>query len=263
MREITETVVKNVEQAFVEIEGLEERLANCVDNNVVDRFSHMEHIFRDVRNVVRMFHLKFRTKIRHALPKIRSGCQGEDLLGDILDWRKRSPCNSSSLVAWIRDKECDIDVIDSLLNNIEVYDERMLNQVLLNRNVSYVVALVIKRYSQRDPYSKTIDNYITNCTWEPENDAKFFPMMDNIHDIRETSGSFSRFAENNRELGTTKFIVLEECLTVGDEAMWAIFLRLYGKGKIAAANFLPPPTVDEIQVWQGDINTKKHNFCHV
>ncbi len=248
VREITDTVVRKVEQVFVEIDRLEERLANCVDNETVDKFPHLKNILGEVRDVVEMFHLNFKTKIRHALPKIRSGCHGEDILVETLDWRRQSPCNTSFIEDWVQDKECDIDVIDSLLTNLEVYDKRKLNQVLLDRQVDYVVALVIKRYSRRDPYSKIIDDFNTKGSWKPEGKIKFFSMMDKIQDIRETSERFSRFHESNQGLGTTKFTVLEEALEDGDEAKWEIFLRLYGKGKLTAAKFLPPPKVDGIQV---------------
>ncbi len=248
MKEISETVVKKVERVFIEIDQLEERLANCLDNIAVDKFPLLENTIRDVREAVEMFHLNFKRKIRYALPQIRSGSQNEDLLVKILDWRKQSPCNSSSLVAWIRDKECDIGVIDSLLTGRDVFDDLGLNQVLLDNQVDYIVALVVKRYSQRDPYTKIIDDFNTNDAWEPGSHMELFPMMDKIQDIRKISERFSRFAENNKNIGITKIAVKEESLAEGDEAKWEIFLRLFRKGETTEAKFLPPPGLDKIQV---------------
>ncbi len=245
-REISDAVVKKVEDVFIEIDQLEERLDNCHEESVVDAFPLLRGIFEDVGGKVKDFHLKFKTKIREALPKLRSSSDGEDLLVKALDWRNQSPCNLRSLTAWIQNKESDIDVIGSLLTNLEVYDKRRLDQLLLKREVQYVLALVIKRYSHRDPYSKIIDDFHTCKEEQPGPDMKFFPLMDKIYDIKKISESFSMFVKNNERLGKTKFTVLEESLAEGDEAKWEIFLSLYGRP--TTAKFLPPPNVNNIQV---------------
>ena len=108
MAEITETYIKQLEDVFVQIDHLEEDLANCFNSKVAGMLPHMRKIIGDVQDMVGMFHLKFRTKVRHALQKIRSKHCGEDVLLEITEWRDQSPCNWNTLAAWIRDKESDI-----------------------------------------------------------------------------------------------------------------------------------------------------------
>ncbi len=150
--------------------------------------------------------------------------------------------------AWLGNGDRCIAVIDSVIANLEVYDEGRLNQVLLDRQVDNVVALVIKRYSERDPYSRIIADFNGNGEEKTQEEMKFIPMMDKVENIRQIIDRFSIFAETNRDLGSTKFAVLKDSLADGDEAKWEIFLRMYGRGKVTAEGFLPPPSVHKLQV---------------
>ncbi len=248
LREISDTIVKKVENAFVEIDRLEERLVHLRGHPVVEKFRNLEKSISQVQDDVAMFHLKFKSKIRQALPKVRSSHNGEDLLVEILDWRARSPCRSAFLEAWTQDKEDDTDVIDSLQADFEVYDRRKLNRVLLNRDVNHVVALVIKRYGQQDQYSKIITDFNDHDTAQLQTEVRYFPMMDKREDILHSGDSLLAFAENNRDITSTKFVILEEALADGEEEQWQVCLKLYGKRKATEETFVPPPNVRQIQV---------------
>ena len=252
--EISETLEKKVERVFLEIDDLDKRLADLLDSSTVDKLRLLKGTITDVKDVMDMFHLNFKTKIRHALPQIRSGSEKEKLLVDMLDWRKQSPCNTSSLVAWIRDKKCDIDALNFLVTGRDVYEENSILQVTADCQFEYVVALVIKRYSKRDPYCKIIDDFNTNGALKSKGDMKFFSIEDKIEDFREINKSFSRFAEKNRGSGTTKFVVQEVSLAEGHEDEWEVFLRLFSNGTASAEKFVPPPSMYKIQV------QRKHHF---
>lgn len=156
IRAITESKIRLVEETFTEIQEMETRLADLINHPVVDELPILENNLKEVRTGLDMFHANFRAKIRGALPSIRDNKVDEDELLEILKWRNQAPCNGRSLATWLQDMEGDCDVIASLLLDLEVYDQRRLTTLLMDRNVKFVVAMVIKRYCKHNRYTITL-----------------------------------------------------------------------------------------------------------
>ncbi len=150
---ITEGKIKLVEGAFTEIQELESRLADLINHPVVSEIRNLENNLKEVQASLEIFHSNFREKIRNALPNIRDNKAGEDDLLEILNWRHQSPGNGGALASWLQETESDCDAIASLLLNLEVYDNRRLTILLLDRSVTFVVAMAIRRYCEHSRYT--------------------------------------------------------------------------------------------------------------
>ncbi len=240
IRPITDSLIRKVENALVQIRKQEDRLTDLLNHPVVLQLSNLKNILREVCEEVKNFHENFKKRLCVSLPKVRSGEEEEGILQEILEWRNQSPCNGKIFASWLQNKKADINVLAAILYNRNVHKLRL--------HLDFTVAMVIKRHGEHDEYSSIVKSF--NVRGEPKNPEfrNFFPMIERLFEIRKVYAGFFEFAENNKHLSYTECVILEETLKQGEESNWDIFLKLYEKGSPVSGKFLPPPNIHSLQV---------------
>ncbi len=256
IRPITDSIVKKVENALAETNELEDRLEDLLSHQVVHKLTNLKHIVKDVCEQVNTFHSNFTVKIREMLPKIRSGKSKETKLLDVLEWRNRSPFSRKCLTSWLQGKEQDVNIIECLLSTYDYCDQLQLCRVLLDFNIRFVVAMVIKRYGEQDKYSKNLETFNKEDrqpgfwrAWgsgrEDPKPEMFVPIKNKVQDIRKMCEDFSDLSKTEGKY-KTKYVITEEKLGEDQDGTWEVYLELYEKGAPVRKDN-NPLTVNEIQ----------------
>ncbi len=262
-RNISDSLVKEIENTFDHMEDLVTQLQGLTQDPFIHKLPSLKNAVTGVKKEVEVFNLKFKNLIQEMLPQART-IKGKknDELRRILQWRDGSPCNGNLLSAWIDNKEQDLNILHTLIMDIEVSNA---THILLQGNLSFVVALVIKRYTTPDTYSKTIAEFNstavvkTSCSLKspicgrvkvaPQYNIKLLPLKERADKILTVHHMFANFFEDNKDSESTKCIVEEETLAEGEESHWDIWLRVYDRQNPDDVKmFYPPPGIEDIKV---------------
>ncbi|MBN3275468.1 STXB protein, partial [Polyodon spathula] len=199
------------------------------------------------------YKLNFMNQLSTMLPAIRGGGQEEESLIALLKNYEDSPFNAKALNMWLANKEREVTVVNSFLQQLRdikvVSSTNELDQEVLDHTNKNVVCFTFTSLDEPETYLLELENYLkTPLSQNPQSfkchDSKLWVSTETVQKMRMTLKVFLELVNTNRENEKTKFFIASK----KDQQFPGACILLFENGSFESTYFKAPliPDVPEV-----------------
>ncbi|XP_039378559.1 stonustoxin subunit alpha-like [Mauremys reevesii] len=262
VREISLTLISDVQTAMEELAELNMRCNDMVKNPIATSFPEIKQKIQQFRDLCKQHRETFQKQLAGLLPLIRGGGKEEGALVDILSCQNQSPFNTQRLSEFLDTKEKEMDYVNSylrILSNVEVVSSQSeLDEIVIDPETDFIVSFTFTSLHEEEPYlsdlkqwlqiKETHDPALASFVAEKPKSKVWFEEKEIYQKAQKSAKSLSHFVSVNKPNRKTRFIVA----SVPDEDNPGTSIYLYENGELISTNFEPPskplpPLIDGIR----------------
>ncbi|XDV13713.1 hypothetical protein PO909_002070 [Leuciscus waleckii] len=247
-REISTSLVSNIEDIIEQLEKVERTLNDLSENQMLDFFSDVKKSLHSFKISFSIYKAALQKAVSRVLPAIRGGGTEEESLANILEIHHNSPFNADMLNKWLNDAKSLLNILSSYiktLKGIEMEDSVGLNTILLDPDIDVVVSLTFTSLKNEDTYLSALDAFLKSDKFKELDGTMLFNMSDMsvpwftdpdvILKMRENLSRFRGFSEANKNEKRILFIIS----AISDASNTGSSIYLYEQGKLTDPHFQP------------------------
>lgn len=182
-RGISIGLVRKAEEALEELQQVEMRCNDCLEDKTVKTFPHLQKNLSSFRTLCNYYRAELQMKMATEVPLIRAGAEDESFLKETFGDRHKSPFSHEKLSRWIEVKEREINVLRScveMMKGIKIIpNQSELDREVLAPGADNILCFVFTSLQSRDPYVQEMANYLDSFDEEsaassPSDDQWYF-----------------------------------------------------------------------------------------
>uniref|UniRef100_A0A669F5W4 Uncharacterized protein n=1 Tax=Oreochromis niloticus TaxID=8128 RepID=A0A669F5W4_ORENI len=163
-KEICARLVRKVEDALQDLDNMEIRCNDLLEDRVVRSFPQIQEKLSRLKKLCIDFRSSLQQKMAKKLPSIRAGEEDEQELAKVLDDRDKSPFSQERLTKWIKDEEREVTIIRYFVDMMEgtkiISDQSELDREVFKPGVEEVLCFVFTSLKSTDPYLQNMSDYL-------------------------------------------------------------------------------------------------------
>ncbi|XP_071794719.1 uncharacterized protein [Asterias amurensis] len=202
-------------QMYTFLEGLDDCLIRSHElarDPMCKDFPQMQEKLALFKRLLIEFRSMYKKDMRHMLPLIVGGSEGEGSIKDMFRDVDSSPFNLTSMKAWVQSKHTELRAIRAYVNvfpaDVEIVNSQdTLENILFDPRVETVVCFTFQLNGIEEDYLRVLSGYIA-----PERRissykvTQWYDDMALMKEMRPKAKLFSDFCESNKETVSIKFI---------------------------------------------------------
>ena len=231
VREISSSTVDYCVNLLDSLQSLVVKAKDLTTSSLFMRFSQMKELLLHFIDLLSTFERDLKSEMLALLPQVRGGGKQEAELLALFKGVDRSPFNCRKLSSWIADRETEIALLTSFVENLleaGTHTDPLLISfgatsfaaVRGNLRSKLVICLLFRLNSVEEPQLTDMNNHLyqgeTVASQTPKHSLPWFKIQKSAVRIRANVEQFIELARANAENDQLKFVVNEEYLTEGD-----------------------------------------------
>ncbi|KAM8766246.1 stonustoxin subunit alpha-like [Acanthopagrus schlegelii] len=210
-REISAGLVWKAQDALEDLQAMEMRCEDSLEDPVVEKFPQIREELNDFKTRCDLYACKLRKNMRDKFPLIRDGKEDESSVEKLLDDRNNSPFSHEKLDKWLDHKEREINVIRSCVEMMEgtkiVPNESELDREVLAAGVEDVLCFVFTSLESADPCLDAMDHYVHSFEKESIHEDPWYYSGDVLDKMRQKAKSVHHLARALKNSRQFRFLV--------------------------------------------------------
>ncbi|XP_072444475.1 neoverrucotoxin subunit beta-like [Chiloscyllium punctatum] len=251
-REVSIILVNQCQQVVHGFHDIEMRCNDLLKSPAAKAFSEIKDKVQTFRRTVLEFHAVFQEKLAQTLLSIRAGKQSERSLEQMLEQKEQSPFGYSSLNAWLKKREKEVNIVVvclTELKGVEIVTQSQLDTILVDPMIQTVFCFSFNSLEEQDLYLKELSNSLKTPYAEGEQSGlaqedtrqtteDWFDVHSVLKGVREALHCYLSVIESNKSKdGQGNKLVIS---SLGEKSLSGASIFLYEGGIVITKDYILP-----------------------
>ncbi|XP_045925882.1 stonustoxin subunit alpha-like [Micropterus dolomieu] len=209
VREISVGLVRKAEDALEDLNHLEKRCNDLLEDKVVRDFPQINKKLNGFQKLCHYYASDLRQTMEKKIPSIREGKEDESALEKVFKDRDKSPFSHEKLTKWMDHTEREINIIRSCVEMMEGTNT-VRNQSELDREVLGVedaLCFVFTSLESADPCVKEMSKYLNSSKLECTKEEPWYYSDEVFSKMKEKAKTFQDLAKDLKNNSRFCFLI--------------------------------------------------------